>query len=200
MVTEAILAFAFIVGLSLFGGDSGTTVILLPDESGQVGAVTVSTADDSRVLNQTYNAVTAKEDATRLGETQALTEAQVNEEYEQVLKAQPPKPSSFILYFVVGSSELTAESRTIVPQIVDRINAQVATEVHIIGHTDTTGSDEVNNKLAMERARVVEKALKNSIPSFDRVSVNSYGSKDPLVPTAPNVDEPRNRRVEILIL
>ncbi len=59
MVTEAILAFAFIVGLSLFGGDSGTTVILLPDESGQVGAVTVSTADDSRVLNQTYNAVTA---------------------------------------------------------------------------------------------------------------------------------------------
>ncbi|MBK9029603.1 MAG: OmpA family protein [Propionivibrio sp.] len=81
-----------------------------------------------------------------------MTEAQVNEEYEQVLKAQPPKPSSFILYFVVGSSELTAESRAIVPQIVDRINAQVATEVHIIGHTDTTGSDEVNNKLALERA------------------------------------------------
>ena len=200
MVTGAVLAFAFIVGLSLFGGDSGTTVVLMPDESGQIGAVTVSTADDSRVLDQAYNAVTAKEDTTRLGETQALTEAQVNKEYEKVLKAQPPKPSSFILYFVVGSSELTAESRAIVPQIVDRINAQVATEVRIIGHTDTTGSDEINDRLALERARVVEKLLKSSIPSFDRVSVNSYGSKDPLVPTAPNVDEPRNRRVEILIL
>ena len=52
MVTGVVLAFAFIVGLSLFGGDSGTTVILMPDESGQIGAVTVSTADDSKVLDQ----------------------------------------------------------------------------------------------------------------------------------------------------
>ena len=88
-MTEAILAFAFIVGLSLFGGDSGTTVILLPDESGQVGAVTVSTADDSRVLNQTYNAVTAKEDATRLGETQTLTEAQAEGSTTEAIQLYP---------------------------------------------------------------------------------------------------------------
>lgn len=89
MVTAAVLVFAFIVGLGLFGGESGTTVILMPDESGQIGAVRVSTADDSRLLDQPYSAVTAKEDTTRLGETQSLTEAQVNEAYEEVLKAQP---------------------------------------------------------------------------------------------------------------
>lgn len=200
MVTGVALVFAFIVGLSLLGGDSGTTVVLMPDETGQVGAVLVKTADDARVLDQAYHAVTAKEDTTRLGETQAMSEAQVNKEYGDLLKAQPPRPSSYILYFVAGSSELTEASRALIPEVIDKINRQTATEVRIIGHTDTTGSDAINNKLSLERARAVENILQKSIPTLDRISVNSYGSKDLLIPTPPNVDEPRNRRVEILIL
>jgi len=198
-VTAVTVVLAFIVGLCL-SGCSGTTLILLPDESGKVGAITVKTQGDLRVIDKAYYSVSTKGGSSRLSETQAMSEAQVNQEYADLLKAQPAKPSSFMLYFVSGSSDLVKESKAKIPQVIDRIKAQMPTEISIIGHTDTTGSDNINDKLSLKRARAMEKILKDSIPSLDGVSVRSFGSKDLLVPTPPNVDEPRNRRVEIVIL
>jgi len=193
------VVLAFVVGLCL-SGCSGTTLILLPDESGKVGAITVKTQGEFRVIDKAYYSVTAKEGSSRLSETQALSEAQVNQEYADLLKAQPAEPSRFMLYFVTGSSDLVKESQAIMPEVIGRVKAQMPTEISIIGHTDTTGTDNINNKLSLERARAIEKKLKESIPSLDGVSVRSFGSKDLLVPTPPNVNEPRNRRVEIVIL
>jgi len=193
------VVLAFVVGLCL-SGCSGTTLILMPDESGKVGAITVKTPGEFRVIDKAYYSVTAKEGSSRLSDTQALSEAQVNQEYAELLKAQPAKPSSFLLYFVTGSSELVKESQAMIPQVIERIKAKMPTEISIIGHTDTTGSDNINDKLSLERARAIEKILQDRMPSLDRVSVRSFGSKDLLVPTPPNVAEPRNRRVEIVIL
>jgi len=194
------IILAFVVGLCLSGCHSVTTLILMPDESGKVGAITVKTPGDIRVIDKAYNFVTTKEGNSRLSETQALSEAQVRQEYADLLKAQPAKPSSFILYFISGSTNLVKESLAIIPQVIDQIKAQMPTEISIIGHTDTTGTDNINDKLSLERAKAVEKILKDSMPSLNVVSIQSFGSKDLLVPTPPNVDEPRNRRVEILIL
>lgn len=194
------IVLALVVGLCLSGCQSVTTLILMPDESGKVGAITVKTPGDMRLIDKAYNSVTTKEGTSRLSETQALSEAQVNQEYAGLLKAQPAKPSSFILYFISGSTHLVKESLAIIPQVIDQIKAQSPTEISLIGHTDTTGTDNINDKLSLERAKVVEKILKDSIPSLNVVSMQSFGSKDLLVPTSPNVDEPRNRRVEILIL
>ncbi len=179
---------------------SGTTLILMPDENGKVGAITVRTAGDVRVIDKAYYAVTAKDGTSQLSEIQSLSEAQVYQEYADLLKAQPGKPSSFILYFITGSAELVKDSRAIIPQIIEWIKAKMPTEITIIGHTDTTGSDNVNNRLSLRRARAMEKILKDSLPSLDAVSVQSFGAKDLLVPTPPNVDEQRNRRVEIVVL
>jgi outer membrane protein OmpA-like peptidoglycan-associated protein len=46
----------------------------------------------------------------------------------------------------------------------------------------------------------VEKLLKDRMTMPEPMSVKWFGSKDLLVPTPPNVNEPRNRRVEILVL
>jgi outer membrane protein OmpA-like peptidoglycan-associated protein len=194
------IALAFIVELCLSGCQSVTTLILMPDESGKVGAITVKTPSDIRLINEAYNSVTTKQGTSRLSETQALSEAQVIEEYAALLKAQPAKPTSIILYFVTGSTNLAKESLAIIPQVIDQIKAQMPTEISLIGHTDTTGTDNINDKLSLERAKTVEKILKDNIPTLNIVSMQSFGSKDLLVPTPPNVDEPRNRRVEILIL
>lgn len=192
--------WAFIVGISLSGGNSGTTVILMPDASGQVGAITVKTQDDSRVIDKAYQFVTVKDRAARLSETQVMSEAQVSEEYADLLKAQPAAPSSFMLYFLTGTTELTAESRAIIPNVLARIRERAPAGVIVIGHTDSTGSEDSNDILSLNRAKAAEKILKDSIPSLSGVSLKFFGSKDPLVPTQPNVDEPRNRRVEIIIL
>ncbi len=190
----------FIIGVFLSSGNPGTTVILLPDEGGKVGAVTVKTTDDFKVVDQAYNFVTANKKNSRLSGIQMSSEAQVNQEYGEMLKAQPAMPASFILYFVSGSNELTEDSKAVIPQILDRIKGHGPTEISVIGHTDTTGADEFNEKLSLERATAVEKILKDDIPDLEGVSVKYFGSKDPLVPTGPNVDEPRNRRVEVVIL
>lgn len=194
------IALAFVVGLYLSGCQSVTTLILMPDESGKVGAITVKTPSDIRLINEAYNSVTTKQGTSRLSETQALSEAQVIEEYAALLKAQPAKPTSIILYFVTGSTNLAKESLAIIPQVIEQIKAQMPTEISLIGHTDTTGTDNINDKLSLERAKTVEKILKDNIPTLNIVSMQSFGSKDLLVLTPPNVDEPRNRRVEILIL
>lgn len=180
--------------------EPATTVVLLPDEDGTVGTVTVTTAaGDSRVIDSAFQSVSIMKDSTGLAASHQLNAQEVNASYANLLKAEPTHPTRFTLYFRVGS-ELQAESQAAIDQIVTTIRTRSPTEVHVIGHTDTTGTDEINGKLARDRATTVEKILKGKMPSLDRVTVRGFGSRDLLVPTAPNVTEPRNRRVEVVVL
>lgn len=179
---------------------SKTTVVLLPDEDGHVGAVSVSTPDGSQTVDEAYSSSIA--DSTRSGpsESQSLGEAQVSAAYKDVLNAQPSKPESFILYFVLGSTVLTAQSKAMLPAVFEAVRARKPTEISIFGHTDAIGSDEWNFKLSAGRAKAVEKALRKRDPSLGDIEIQFFGDKEPLVPTPPDVPEPRNRRAEILIL
>jgi len=177
-----------------------TTVVLLPDENGAVGAVMVTSGGgDSRLIDQAFQSVSVMKESTGLGETHQLDLAQVNRSYTQLLKAEPTPPARFMLYFGVGA-ELLPDSPSAIAQIVNTIRSRAPTELIVIGHTDTTGTDDVNNRLSRERASTVEKILKGKLQSLDRVSVRGFGSRDLLVPTGPNVTEPRNRRVEVVVL
>lgn len=177
-----------------------TTVVLLPDETGVVGAVMVKTASgDSRLVDQAFESVSVMKDSTGLSESRQLDLTQVNRSYAELLKAEPTHPARFLLYFGVGA-ELLPESHTAIAQIVNTIRARAPTEIIVIGHTDTTGTDDINGRLARERAGSIEKILKGRMPSLDRVTVRGFGSRDPMVPTGPNVTEPRNRRVEVVVL
>lgn len=191
---------ALVIAFFLAGCTAGTTLILMPDETGKVGAITVKTSSDFRVINQAYNPVRIREGSTKITSTHALSEAQVKEEYARLINAQPSPPASFIIHFAPESSVLSEKSLASLPRIIASIKARMPAEVTIIGHTDTTGPDSLNNRLAYRRAKVVEKALKDSLPAGSTISIESYGSKILLIPTPPNVDEPRNRAVEILIL
>ncbi|MHB1247004.1 MAG: OmpA family protein [Sulfuriferula sp.] len=191
---------AFVIAFFLAGCTAGTTFILMPDETGKVGAITVKTSSDFRVINQAYNPVRIREGSTKITSTHAQSEAQVKEEYARLINAQPSPPASFVIHFAPESSALSEKSLASLPRIIASIKARMPAEVTIIGHTDTTGPDSLNNRLAYKRAKVVEKALKDSLPAGSTLSIESYGSKTLLIPTPPNVDEPRNRAVEILIL
>ena len=188
--------------LFLLGGCStaGTTLILMPDESGKVGAITVKTQNEFKVIDTRYGMVTLKEGDTRLSATQPLSETQVYADYVRLIRSQPSKPVSFILYFVSGTADLVKTSQAHVAMIVDRIKAQMPTEITLIGHTDTTGSDNFNDRLSLKRAKAVEKLLKEHIPALHEINVQYFGAKNLLIPTPPNVEEQRNRGVEVLVL
>jgi len=67
----------------------------------------------------------------------------------------------------------------------------------VIGHTDTVGSLDFNDKLSRARAdRMRELLIERGLPG-ERIQAAGRGKRELLVPTEDNVSEPKNRRVEI---
>lgn len=63
------------------------------------------------------------------------------------------------VFFAVGSSALTAESRTSIERAANQIRAQFRDRVCLIGRTSATGSREANERLAQARIRAVQQEL-----------------------------------------
>src|SRR5581483_10147796 len=92
-------------------------------------------------------------------ETRTVTDAEVRAAFAGALTAQPPRPTSFLLYFRLDSNDLTPESQRVVSDILNDIANRPAPEVVVIGHTDTVGSDAYNDRLSRERAERIRKGL-----------------------------------------
>ena len=173
-------------------------IVLLPDPEGKAAALSVTHGADQRVLSAPYAAARIKEEG-RL-DTVDITPDEVNRVFGEVVAALPPRPVSFLLYFLEGKDQLTAESQQVVQQIFDEIKRRPAPEIVIIGHTDRVGTVPYNDALSLRRAEKVRDDLKNvlGIPA-EQIQVAGRGEREPLVPTEDEVAEPRNRRVEISV-
>jgi hypothetical protein len=69
----------------------------------------------------------------------------------------------------------------------------------IVGHTDTLGSNEYNQTLSVNRAASVGSYLSQSGLPATRIREDGRGERELAVRTADNVNESRNRRVDIVI-
>ena len=176
-----------------------TTVVLMPDEDGNVGAVSLTTGAGSRGIDQAY-AVATVDGAQAPSAARIVGRDAVSGDYAALLKAQPPKPRTFTLHFVLDKSVLTEESKALIPAVLEAIRERKPTEITIFGHTDAVGSDRRNDKLSADRARVVAALLRKADPSLDRIDVQSFGDRVPLFPTDGRTPEPRNRRAEVMVL
>jgi outer membrane protein OmpA-like peptidoglycan-associated protein len=74
-----------------------------------------------------------------------------------------------------------------------------APEIVIIGHTDRLGSVARNDELSILRARKVRDAFLAIGVPLEMIKTEGRGEREPAVPTADDVPEPRNRRAEIKI-
>jgi len=194
------VVFGFIISLFLasLAPEPKSTVILLPDEDGKVGEVSVKNQTDTQTINTAYTAVQVN-DSNSAMKIQTLEQEQVQELYQSTLSAKPDRVSNYILYFVSGSSELTEESKLIIPDIISDISSRKIYEVYAVGHTDTVGTDEGNHKLGLERANILKGILEKEFSQKPNIQVTSHGEGSLLVPTADNVNKSENRRVEIEI-
>ena len=128
-----------------------------------------------------------------------MSEADVQRLFGDVLSTLPPPPEHFTLHFRFESDELTEESRVLLGRILDAVKKRPASEVAVIGHTDTAGAPTSNFELGLKRAQMIYKLLVGEGLDTSLIEVTSHGEGDPLVRTADEVLEPRNRRVEISI-
>ena len=117
--------------------------------------------------------------------------------YGSTLRALPAPPAKFLLYFVTGSDELTEESRRELDKVLAALRERPSPDVLVIGHTDTMGDADANDGLSAQRAETVKGFLVGIGIPAERIRTGGRGEREPLVATEDNVDEPRNRRVEI---
>lgn len=175
-----------------------TTVVLLPESDGSVGRATVSNNAGNVELG-TARAATTVAPGTAPEPPREMSEADVKRLFGTALAAQPPAPARFTLYFEFDSDELTAESKKLVAEVQGVLKGYPVPQITVIGHTDTSGSATANIGLGLRRANVVRMRLIEAGLDAGAINVTSHGEATLLVPTADDVSEPKNRRVEITV-
>ena len=102
-----------------------------------------------------------------------------------------------------GFRQLTRCELKIDKQIVEGVFAEISRrpvpDVLVIGHTDTVGTDQVNDALSRQRAETVRIALIDHGVAPAAITVIGRGKREPVILTGEGVSEPRNRRVEIIV-
>ena len=172
-------------------------VVLLPDAKGGAGSVVVRAAGGERVLSEAFAAADVSPDG-RITERRETAES-VKARYGALLDAQPPRPVAWTVYFQTGTDRLTAESRTVFATIKEELAKRPAPEIGVVGHTDRVGRLEDNDALSKRRAEAVKNQLVEAGIDVSRIDTAGRGEREPLVPTADEVAEARNRRAEISV-
>ena len=170
-------------------------VVLVPDPDGAVGKVEVTTASGVTSLTQAQDA--AWLDGT--GKAFKASGAQVKGDFDQAIVHLPLLPEQFRLFFDLGSANLTKDSTTELPKVIDAMKQRQAPDVSVVGHTDTVGSTKYNRELGLKRANSVADKIRAEGLKDVEVSVQSEGEDKLLVPTKDGIAEPMNRRVEITV-
>jgi OmpA-OmpF porin, OOP family len=192
----AVLAVtALVIFAALTAGPApNETVVVVPAPDGHVGGVVVQRGDNRQVLDRPYAGI-------RSGESQVsqFPADEVRQAFAGTLQSLPPRPATFLLYFVIGTDELTEESKAELPKVLAALRERPVPDVLVVGHTDTVGDMLGNDRLSAQRAeRMKGHLVEIGIPA-DRIRVAGRGERELLLRTADNVDEPRNRRVEIIV-
>ncbi len=193
------LVFATLLVVALLSACAGPRehFSVLPDRDGKVGQMVVTPREGAPLTLDKTN----MNAAVRGGEAvpAKMSEAQVREMYKEALAAQPMAPVHFLLYFVEGGDTLTTESQRELENVLAEIKKRPAPDLIVVGHTDRVGSIADNDRLALRRAEKVRTQLVAQGLAEENISASGRGEREPLVPTADEVAEPRNRRVEILV-
>ncbi|HEY0824327.1 MAG TPA: OmpA family protein [Ramlibacter sp.] len=103
------------------------------------------------------------------------------------------------LSFDTGRADIKPNMRPILDQFANGLSGQPNTEVRIIGHTDSTGSDELNNRLSLERAQATRNYLVSRGVNPNMVMVAGRGEHEPVAENTSDAGRARNRRVEIFL-
>ncbi len=174
-------------------------VILLPNDDGSSsGSLVVTNAAGSQQLSEPYSQVEVKAGSAP-GTPAKIDAGEVQRLFGDTIALIPPGEARFNLYFETGGTQLTAESAAELPKIIEAYRLRRSTDVTIIGHTDTVGDTQSNYQLGLDRAQQISRAIQAAGVSPAHVFIESHGENDLLVPTPDNTEEPRNRRVEVIV-
>lgn len=120
----------------------------------------------------------------------AVTQTQDNQ-----LKLDIPSDISF----AVGRSDIQSNFAPVLDRFAEGLRNNPNTDVRIIGHTDNTGSDAINNPLSLDRAASTRNYLTGRGIDGRRISIEGMGERQPIATNDSAQGRSRNRRVEIYV-
>jgi len=139
--------------------------------------------------NQMAQKKAAMEQAT------AGTGVGVSQTQDNQLKLNIPSDISFD----TGRADIKYNLRPILDQFAHGLNSQPNTEIAIVGHTDSTGSDAVNEPLSFDRAASARDYLASRGVDSRRIRTDGRGSREPVATNNSEVGRAANRRIEIFL-
>ncbi len=110
----------------------------------------------------------------------------------------PPPEHNFTVFFDWDRANITPEGQQIIEAAAATFKSQPPVPVQVVGHTDTSGSADYNQKLSVRRAQNVAGGLSQAGVPQDAMTVTGVGQNDLRVATPDGVREPQNRRTEII--
>lgn len=123
------------------------------------------------------------------------TGVQVTQTPDNQLKLDVPSDVSFD----VGRSEIKPNFAPILDKFAQTLNENPATTVRITGHTDSTGSDAINDPLSVNRAASTRNHLTTRGVNAQRIAIDGRGSREPIADNSTDAGRAKNRRVEIYV-
>jgi outer membrane protein OmpA-like peptidoglycan-associated protein len=163
---------------SATGGHAGSSALI----GGAVGAVAGNLW--SKQMEQKRAA---------LAQASAGTGIEVARTADNQLKLNVPSDFSFD----VGRADIKPEMRPVLDEMARNLDPKV--KVTVVGHTDSTGSDAINDPLSLQRADAVRQYLALRGVSASRIDVQGRGSHEPVASNATAAGRAQNRRVEIFL-
>jgi len=165
-----------------------------------IGSATGGSAGTGAVVGGAVGAVAGNlwsknmEDKRKaLEQTSAGTGVEVARTTDNRLKVNVPADFSFD----VGRADIKPGMRPVLDEIARNLDKTVL--VTIVGHTDSTGSDAINEPLSVDRASAVRDYLAGRGVASSRIAVQGRGSREPVAGNDTAAGRAQNRRVEILL-
>ena len=185
--------------LVLLANCAHSSMVLLPDEDGGHGEVAILESGGKSGETLVSEANSRASLGSSHPSVRPLGAHGLNARESALVAELPPPAKSFTLYFLEGTTEMTPESVPVLEELRAEIARRPGAEIQVTGHTDTLGSDVDNDTLSQKRAEEILNLLVSK--GFDRsiMSAVGRGERELKEPTADNMSNPVNRRVEVIV-
>ncbi len=192
-----------VLGLAVLWGCTPTRsyVVLLPDTDGKVGTLHMKTDSGVYRVDKPYHSVQSEGHNKSAVHVRSVEKQQIEALFGKALDAEPDQQfrfEVFTLHCTKDSDELTPASQKQLPALITQLKVSHPVEIYVVGHTDRVGTEHYNALLSGKRASSLKQFIVSQGVKSKVIAVSNLGESKPLVDTKDEVEEPLNRRVEII--
>ncbi len=157
----------------------------------------------ARERDAAQQAAEAREAAEKAEREKRELRAKLLEQFNRVLPTTDSDRGLVVnmgdVLFDVGKADLRSNAREALARLAGSVLNYPSLRLSVEGYTDSTGSDEFNQKLSEQRAEAVRSYLQTQGVPAESLSSKGFGKSNPVADNATAAGRQKNRRVEIVV-